>query len=422
VVDARHQLRVRRPHDLARLSHQVAERRLVGTEQPKHPDDAAQHPAQHVAAAFVARDDPVGDEHRGGAGVVCHDPQPDVGFVVGPVHHTGDARGEVEQRAQQVGLEGVLDVLQQHRYPFEAQPGVDVLAGKLAGHVEVRLAADRAQHLLHEDQVPDLEVSLLVDDRAALSTVFGTAVVVDLRRRTTGTGHAHVPVVVLLAAPLHPLRRQSHDLGPHPEGLVVVEVDSRPDPLGVEAIAAGFDAGGQQFPGIWDDPRLEVVAEGEVARHLEKRQVAGVGAHDVDVRGPHALLHAGRADPRRRDLTEEVRLERHHPGVDEQQRGVVGDQRRRRHDVVTARGEEAEETLADLGGPHPESPCGGSIPNDSRSSISRSAAPCWTSAHHCVTRSPTPVACVASPSGVHLAAALLTRRTTSTPTVAPKAT
>jgi hypothetical protein len=69
---------------------------------------------------------------------------------------------------------------------------------------------------------------------------------------------------------------------------------------------------------VLDRTFLEVVAEGEVARHLEERVVAGGLADLVDVAGAHALLHAGRALVRRRLLTEEVRLELHHPRVDEQ--------------------------------------------------------------------------------------------------------
>ena len=44
---------------------------------------------------------------------------------------------------------------------------------------------------------------------------------------------------------------------------------------------------------------LEVVAEGEVAVHLEERRVPRGLADLLDVEGAHALLHAGRPRPRR---------------------------------------------------------------------------------------------------------------------------
>ena len=54
----------------------------------------------------------------------------------------------------------------------------------------------------------------------------------------------------------------------------------------------------------------------------------------LDVPGAHALLHVGGTLVGRRLLAEQVRLERLHPGDDEQHRRVVGDQRGRRHDRV----------------------------------------------------------------------------------------
>ena len=95
-------------------------------------------------------------------------------------------------------------------------------------------------------------------------------------------------------------------------GLVVVEVDRDPQPLGVEAVTTVGHGAGEQLPGVADGAFLEVVAEGEVAAHLEERAVPGGLADLFDVRRAHALLHAGGARDGRLDLTEEVRLEGHH--------------------------------------------------------------------------------------------------------------
>ena len=54
---------------------------------------------------------------------------------------------------------------------------------------------------------------------------------------------------------------------------------------------------GDQLPGELDRALLEVVAEGEVAVHLEERAVPGGLADLLDVQGAHALLHAGGARP-----------------------------------------------------------------------------------------------------------------------------
>jgi hypothetical protein len=96
--------------------------------------------------------------------------------------------------------------------------------------VEVVLGADRRELLLHEHEVPELEVAVLVDSRAALEAVLRATVVG--RSRCTGrrAGDAHVPVVV------EPCRAGRSARAGCPivldargEGLVVVLVDGRPD-------------------------------------------------------------------------------------------------------------------------------------------------------------------------------------------------
>src|SRR5947208_942479 len=77
---------------------------------------------------------------------------------------------------------------------------------------------------LHEDQVPDLHIAVLVDLRAALPAVLGAAVDVDLRAGAARAGDAHRPEVVGLAAPHDPVQRQADRLVPDLDGLVVVQV------------------------------------------------------------------------------------------------------------------------------------------------------------------------------------------------------
>ena len=104
-------------------------------------------------------------------------------------------------------------------------------------------------------------------------------------------------------------------------GLVVVVVHRDP-----EAVAVVAEDLGQQLPGHRDGLGLEVVAEAEVAQHLEEGAVVGVRADDLDVRGPEALLNGGGPGPRRRLLAQEVGLEGHHARDREEDRGVVRDQ------------------------------------------------------------------------------------------------
>ena len=258
----------------------------------------------------------------------------------------------VDHWAQQVGLVDVVDALQQTGDALDAHSGVNVLPRQRSEDLEILLGGALAAFVLHEDEIPDLDEAVLVGLGAALHAVFGSAVVVDLRARAARAGDSHRPVVVGHPAALDALRRQSGDLLPQLLGLVVVVEDGRPQPLGVEPVAALGDRFGQQAPGQFDGPALEVVAEGEVSGHLEEGVVPGGDAHLVDVRGADALLNAGGGVVRGGPLAQEERHELDHAGVDEQKIRIVEDHRRAGHLGVSGVDEVIQETLPDLMGLH----------------------------------------------------------------------
>jgi hypothetical protein len=66
-----------------------------------------------------------------------------------------------DHREHHVDLVHVLDALEQVRDPLETHAGVDVLLRAAADDVEVLLGPHRAELVLHEDEVPDLEVAVL---------------------------------------------------------------------------------------------------------------------------------------------------------------------------------------------------------------------------------------------------------------------
>ena len=289
--------------------------------------------------------------------MVGDDPHPHVRLVVGAVFLPGELFHQADDRAEQVRLVDVVHALQQEGQPLDAEPGVDVLLRQRTENREIGLlavtAARRfAAHVLHEDQVPDLQVPVLVGDRSALDTEFRAAVVIDLRARSAGTGNPHRPEIVGHAAPLDAFRRNAGHALPQPFGLVIGLVHGDPQPIGVQPVTTLVQRPGQQIPGVLDRTLLEVVAEGEIPGHL-KEGVVPLGDPDVlDIQGPHTFLHAGRTRERRFLLAEEVRLERHHAGDREQQRRVLADQRGRRHDGVTGLLEVAEKATPDLVGFH----------------------------------------------------------------------
>jgi hypothetical protein len=249
---------------------------------------------------------------------------------------------------QGVGLVDVVDALEDGGHALQAHAGVDVLLRQVAEDGEVVLAAAGAALELHEDEVPHFEVAVLVGHGAAVGAVLGAAVVVDLGAGAAGAGDAHGPEVVGHAPALDAGGGDADALAPQGLGLVVVVEDGDPEALGVEPEPAVGGGVGQQPPGQRDGLLLEVVAEGEVAQHLEERRVPRGLADLVDVDGAHALLGAGGPLVGRGALAQEVRFEGDHAGVDQQQRGVLGHQARRGDHGVSVVLEESEEAAGDF--------------------------------------------------------------------------
>ena len=321
---------------------------LAASQQAEVPDAAPHDAPQHVAAALVARQHAVLDQHHRATHVIRDHPQGHVGPVIPAVILLGELRRPVQDLPGGVDLVQVVDTLQDRGHPLQAHAGVDVLRRQQALDVEVVLGPDLTQLVLHEDQVPDLEEPVLVGFGPAVPAVFGAAVVVDLRARPAGPGHAHVPVVVGRAAVLDPALRQADLVPPDGERLVVTVQHGGPELVLREAEPAVGLGLGQQLPGVGDGTLLEVVAERPVAEHLEERGVPGGLADLFDVKRPHAFLHVRHPPERRGPLAEQERLERLHARDDEQDRGVIGDQGGRRHDLVVVLLEESKEAAGDL--------------------------------------------------------------------------
>ena len=216
---------------------------------------------------------------------------------------------------------------------------------------------DRVLLELHEHEVPVLQEALVV---AAGQIVFlaevQPAVQVELAARPARTGRAGLPEVLRARAQHDPLARDA-DRQPDVDRVLVraeaellVALEHRdPDVVRVEAEALQ-----RQLPG---EPRgvfLEVVADAEVAQHLEAGEVPRRQADLVDVRRAEALLAGRQAVVRRLLSTLEVGLERVHARRGEQYRRIVlgGNERPGRQPLVVAAFEEAEEALADLVGGH----------------------------------------------------------------------
>jgi hypothetical protein len=148
-----------------------------------------------------------------------------------------------------------------------------------------------------------------------------------------------LPEVLGVAEALDAIERHTDGLVPDHFGFVVGVVHRDPQPIGIEPEHFRVE-----LPRVRNRQFFEVVAEAEVAEHLEEHEMAGRGAHVVEVvvlpAGTCALLRSGRPLVGRRLVAGEVRLERHHAGDGEEHGRVVGNKAERRHPSVAALAEE----------------------------------------------------------------------------------
>ena len=186
--------------------------------------------------------------------------------------------------------------------------------------VRQRLERPVVEHVvLHEHEVPELDEAVAVAVGPAVGPAaaeLGPAVVVQLRARAARADRPGLPEVVA-AEPHDPLRRHAH-LEPELDRLLVGRRPSRR--RGRRSPTAG--RGRTRSPSgevtscqaCSTANALEVVADREVAEHLEERQMVRGAPDLVDVDRAEALLHGDEALVRRLLLAEEVALQRLHPG------------------------------------------------------------------------------------------------------------
>ena len=337
----------------AHLGHQggddLVEEAALGTQLVAVAAGATHDAAQHVATTFVGRGHAVGDQEAARADVVGDHLQRSLAFI-----GAADGLGRSGQQVlEQIDLVVGIDVLQHGADALQAHAGVH------------RGRRQRVQHAigstveLHEHVVPDLDVAVAVFFRRTGWAAPDVLAVVeeDLGAGAARAGIAHGPEVVggvgcalVVADADHALGGNADFLGPDVVGLVIGGVDGDPELLlgQVQPLV-----GGQKFPGVMDGIALEVVAEAEVAQHLEEgvvaRGVADVFQVVVLAAGTHALLAGGGAGVGALFQAQEAVLELVHARVGEQQGRVVRrDQRAGSDTGVPFFFEEAQEGFTDF--------------------------------------------------------------------------
>ena len=306
---------------------------------------ATQQATQDVLTALVARKDAVRDHEVNGAGVVGDDAQrarrAGVGLRV--VALAGDLLAELDEALHDVAVVVGALVLQDGGHALQAHARVEVAVRQLR-HGAVLLAV-----ILREHEVPELEEAVAVAARLAvrLAAAHVLALVkVDLGAGAAGAGGAGGPEVVVLAE-ARDMVLGNAQRAPDVVGLVVVGEDSE-----VEAVERKLELLGDELEGPGAGLLLGDAAEGEVAEHLEEREVTAVLADAVDVVGADALLAGAGADLLHGLLALVVLLELVHAGVGKKQRGVLRHERGARVELEATLLKEVEERRANLGGGH----------------------------------------------------------------------
>ena len=249
-----------------------------------------------------------------------------------------------DQRDEQVDVVIVVLALQHRGDAFQPGTGIDRRFRQRIAHATFEL------FVLHEYEIPDLDEAVAILLRRARRTApdLVAVVVEDFRTGTARTGVAHLPEIVGAGDADDAGLRQPRDLLPEIERLVVVDIDG-----GGQLVLRQAEFLGDQVPGELDGAVLEVVAEREIAEHLEKgvmpRGVADIVEVVVLAAGADAFLRGGGALVRPLlDAGEDV-LELHHAGIGEHQGGIVArHQRRRRHDGVPVGREVVQKRRPDL--------------------------------------------------------------------------
>ena len=339
-----------RTHDVDDLVDHGRSDEIAGPQQVGVADRAPHDASQHVATFLVAREDPVADQEGHGPAVLGEDANRHVTFFVAAVDVPRQLAGLVDEALHLVDLEHRIDPLGKREDPLEAGAGVD------RGRRQVDPGPVLEGLVLHEDQVPELEEPFFAAELGAAVVAEGRALVdEELAARTVGTGVGHLPVIVLVET-LDALGAHPDGVAPDLLGLVVGQVHGDPQLLGVQSEHLG-----REFPGERDRLLLEVVAEAEVAHHLEEGEMALGPADFVQVvvlaAGPGTLLNGHGPLVGRCLLTDEVRLERHHSRNGEHDRGVVRYQARALDCGVAPLDEVVTKCLAQLASFHSPPKC-----------------------------------------------------------------
>src|SRR5665811_1338 len=167
---------VRLLHDRDGRIDELRHDETIRSTQERMANRTADEAAQHVPATLVGRNDLVADEKRDGPTVVRHDAERHIRPLCCPIPRTRCRLRRCNDRTDYVGLEYRFHSLENRSDTLEARSGVDVPRWEVADNV-----IGPVLNVLHEHEVPDLDVPFVVDCRTAGLAVRWALVEEDLR-------------------------------------------------------------------------------------------------------------------------------------------------------------------------------------------------------------------------------------------------
>ena len=284
--------------------------RLLDADQSAVSCGTAEQAAKHVTTACVGRHYTVTDHECGAADMVGNHAESYISLFVCVIGNTGDAADVLHDILHGIYFEQVIYALHDTCQTFQTHTSIDVLVFHF-GIVTVAVTVELAEY-----QIPYFYIAVAVAANVAVrlaAALFRSTVKVDLRTRTAGAGTVF-PEVVFSAQTNHVVFCHADLLGPHVIGFVVIFENRN-----IQLICRHFQHLGEKFPCPCDCFDLEVIAEREVAQHLEIGAVTCGLTDTFNIRCTDTLLTGRHTGIRRNCLSQKIFFQRCHTGIDQQQ-------------------------------------------------------------------------------------------------------
>ena len=242
--------------------------------------------------------------------MVCDNTDGNVRLLVLFVFNACNLANVLDNSLNSVNLKEIVNALHNASESLKSHTRVDI------GVFKVAVVALTVAVKLCENEVPELCISVAITTDLTIgitTSVLLASVKINLGAGAAGTC-AVLPEVVCLAKSYNALGCNANLLCPDVKRLIVIEVDCNPELVNGELkhLCA-------EFPRPCSSLSLEIVAKGEVTKHLKVSTVSCSLTYTLNIGCTDTLLAGCNPSSGGLNLTCKILLHRSHTGVDEQQ-------------------------------------------------------------------------------------------------------